>query len=75
MLVRRHELYPHFTQVMGLQSLEVTVTYLEPISVKQFPDRTALAEAAYNQITKHYFANRDPSFKPWLFGKPTKPGS
>lgn len=56
---------PHFAQVMSLKSLKVTVTYLEPISVKQFPDRHMLADAAYNQITKHYFANRDPSFKPW----------
>ncbi|MCB9072809.1 MAG: 1-acyl-sn-glycerol-3-phosphate acyltransferase [Bdellovibrionaceae bacterium] len=57
--------FPHFRQVMGLHSLKVSVNYLEPISIKQFPDRTALAEAAYNQITQFYFSNRDPSFKPW----------
>jgi lyso-ornithine lipid O-acyltransferase len=57
--------FPHFKKVMGLQSLKVTVNYLDPISVKQFPDRAALADAAYNQITTKYFADRDPSFKPW----------
>lgn len=55
---------PHFTQVMSLQSLKVTVTYLDPISTKQFPDRQVLADAAYSQITKHYFANRPANFKP-----------
>lgn len=56
---------PHFKQVMGLKSLKVTVTYLDPISVKQHPDRHTLSDMAYNQISKHYFANRDSSFKPW----------
>lgn len=57
--------FPHFAQAMSLKSLKVTVTYLDPISTKQFPDRHMVADLAYNQITKHYFANRDPSFKPW----------
>lgn len=57
--------FPHFAQAMSIKSLKVTVTYLDPISVKQYPDRHMVADIAYNQITKHYFANRDPSFKPW----------
>jgi 1-acyl-sn-glycerol-3-phosphate acyltransferase len=58
---------PHFLQVMTLQTLQVSVNYLEPISTKEFPDRHLLADQAYAQITKSYFMNRDPSFKPWPF--------
>lgn len=54
---------PHFRHVMSLKSLKVTVTYLEPISVKEFPDRGLLADAAYHQISQHYFSNRDAHFK------------
>jgi len=56
---------PHFKNVMGLKQLKVTVTYLEPLSLAEYPDRTLLAEAAHQRISQHYFANRDASFKPW----------
>lgn len=56
---------PHFQQVMGLKKLKVTVTYLDPLPIAQYPDRHMLAEASYNQISQYYFANRDVSFKPW----------
>ncbi len=64
---------PHFKQAMSLKSLKVTITYLDPIPIAQYPDRTLLAEASYNQISKHYFANRDPSFKPWPTGSTAAP--
>jgi lyso-ornithine lipid O-acyltransferase len=59
--------FSHFLQVMTLKSLRVSVNYLEPISIKEFPDRHQLADQAYAQITKCYFEGRDPSFKPWPF--------
>lgn len=56
---------PHFLQVMSLKTLKVSVNYLDPISVKDFPDRHQLADQAFDQISKKYFENRDPSFKKW----------
>lgn len=53
---------PHFKQVMGLKSLKVTVSYLDPIPIAQYSDRHMLAEASYKQISSHYFAQRHPSF-------------
>lgn len=49
---------PHFLKVHGTQSMQVTVNYLEPISVKEFTDRHQLAEKAYEQISQKYFEGR-----------------
>jgi lyso-ornithine lipid O-acyltransferase len=59
------DFFSHFRRLMTINSLKVTVNYLEPIMVKQFPDRYSLSEQSYKQITDKYFANRPPEFKPW----------
>ncbi len=58
---------PHFLKMMKLRSVKASIEYLEPISSREFPDRAVLADKAYEQITKVYFANRDASFKPRPF--------
>jgi lyso-ornithine lipid O-acyltransferase len=56
--------FPHFMNVMKLKSAKITVEYLEPISSREFADRALLAEKAYEQITRAYYANRPASFTP-----------
>lgn len=53
---------PHLIRVMGLRSAKISVEYLEPISSREFPDRSILAEKAYEQITQTYFKNRPADF-------------
>lgn len=53
---------PHFLQVMNLRSAKISVEYLEPISSREYPDRTLLADQAYEQITQAYFKNRPVDF-------------
>ncbi|MBY0315320.1 MAG: 1-acyl-sn-glycerol-3-phosphate acyltransferase [Bdellovibrionales bacterium] len=48
----------HFMQIISLSSLKVTVNYLTPISVKEFPDRHPLSDRAYQQISSKYFEGR-----------------
>lgn len=55
---------PHFLRMTRVRSLKASIEYLEPISSREFPDRAVLAEKAYAQISKAYFSNRHPSFKP-----------
>lgn len=58
------EFFPHLAQFMSIKSLKVSVNYLEPISVRQFPDRFSLADQSYQQITQKYFDDRPPEFQP-----------
>lgn len=53
---------PHFLRVMGLRSAKISVEYLDPISSREFPDRSLLADKAYEQITNAYFKNRPANF-------------
>lgn len=57
--------FPHFLGMMTLRSVKVSVEYLEPISSQKFPERSALSNQSYEQITAAYFANRPPEFVPW----------
>ncbi len=57
--------FPHFLSMMTLRSVKVSVEYLRPISSQQFPERSALSDQSYEQITYAYFANRPAEFKPW----------
>jgi 1-acyl-sn-glycerol-3-phosphate acyltransferase len=58
------DFFTHLVQLVSLKSLKISVNYLEPISVKQFPDRYSLADQSYQQITQCYYANRPPEFQP-----------
>lgn len=53
---------PHFTKIMSVKSMKVSVNYLKPISVAQFPDRVTLADQAYEQISACYFRDRPVDF-------------
>jgi 1-acyl-sn-glycerol-3-phosphate acyltransferase len=56
---------PHFIRMMTIRSVKVSVEYLQPISSKEFSDRSQLSNKAYEQISNAYFANRPEVFKPW----------
>lgn len=50
---------PHFLKLMKLESLKVSVHYLNPISTKEFPNRKVLADQCYQQIHAKYFEGRE----------------
>ena len=58
------DFFSHLVQFMAIKKLKVSVNYLEPISVRQFPDRYSLADQAYQQITRKYYSARPPEFQP-----------
>jgi len=54
---------PHFLQLMQVESMKVTVNYLDPIPVTPESERTQLAHQAYHQIETKYFSNRPAAFR------------
>lgn len=57
------EFFPHLLQFMAIRKLRITVNYLEPIKIQDFPDRVSLAQKAHEQIVEKYLADRPPEFE------------
>lgn len=49
----------HFLKILSTKSVQVSVNYLDPISIQQFTDRHQISDQAYQQITAKYFEDRN----------------